>query len=145
MGSSRHWCMAAMAAATLSPLTVARAEVTMEELLQRLEVQEQKILVLERRLEIQDEATQATKETAPVASAGPRGFSLHSADSKNQLKFRGLLHMDGRYLDGEDPTGVTDSWQATRVRPTLEGTFGEIYDFKFMPDFGQGRTVIQDA
>ena len=40
---------------------------------------------------------------------------------------------------------MTDSWQATRVRPTLEGTVGGIYDFKFMPDFGQGRTVIQDA
>ena len=31
------------------------------------------------------------------------------------------------------------------MRPTIEGTFGGIYDFKIMPDFGQGRTVIQDA
>jgi len=31
------------------------------------------------------------------------------------------------------------------VRPIVEGTVGGIYDFRFMPDFGQGRTVIQDA
>jgi phosphate-selective porin OprO/OprP len=31
------------------------------------------------------------------------------------------------------------------VRPIIEGTFGGIYDFKFMPDFAQGKTVIQDA
>jgi phosphate-selective porin OprO/OprP len=139
------WRSAAIAAAAIAPFANARAEVTMEELLQRLEAQEQKILVLERRLEIQDESAKAAKETTAVVSAGPRGFSLRSADGKSQLKFRGVLHFDGRHLGGEDPTGLTDTWQATRVRPILEGMFGEIYDFKFMPDFGQGRTVIQDA
>ena len=33
----------------------------------------------------------------------------------------------------------------TRARPILEGTLGGIYDFRFTPDFGQGKTVIQDA
>jgi phosphate-selective porin OprO/OprP len=31
------------------------------------------------------------------------------------------------------------------VRPTIEGTFGGIYDFRFTPDFGGGRSVIIDA
>ena len=137
--------MAAIAAVTILPLANAGAEVTMEELLQRLEAQEQKILVLERRLEIQDEAARTAKDATPVVSAGPRGFSLRSADGQNQIKFRGLLQVDGRHLGGEDPTGLTDGWQATRVRPILEGSLGGIYDFKLMPDFGQGRTVIQDA
>ena len=55
--------------------------------------------------------------------------------------------MDGRFFISDDPSSVplTDTWQATRVRPILEGTLGGIYDFKFTPDFGQGRTVIQDA
>lgn len=144
MGNDRHLRAAVIAALALAPLA-AQAEVTTEELLRRLEEQEQKILVLERKLEIQDEAATAAKESTAVASAGPRGFSLKSADSKNQLRLRGTLHVDGRYLEGEDPGGVQDSWQATRVRPIFEGTFGGIYDFKFMPDFGQGRTVVQDA
>jgi phosphate-selective porin OprO/OprP len=55
-----------------------------------------------------------------------------------------VLHFDGRFML-DDETDVTDQWQATRVRPIIEGTVGGIYDFRFTPDFGQGRTVIQDA
>ncbi len=135
---------AVISALALAPIA-AQAEVTTEELLRRLEEQEKKILVLERKLEIQDEAATAAKESTALVSAGPRGFSLRSADSKNQLRLRGLLHVDGRYLEGTDPGGTNDTWQATRVRPMFEGSFGGIYDFRFMPDFGQGRTVIQDA
>ena len=144
MGKHRILRTAVIAALAASPLA-AQAQVTNEELLKRIEEQEQKILVLERKLEIQDESAASAKEATPVVSAGPKGYSLKSADGKNQLRLRGTMHLDGRYLDGEDPGGVVDSFQATRVRPTIEGTFAEIYDFKFMPDFGQGRTVIQDA
>jgi phosphate-selective porin OprO/OprP len=77
--------------------------------------------------------------------ASPKGFSIASADSKNQVKLRGLVHVDGRFFSDDDPEGLKDTWQATRVRPILEGTLGGIYDFRFTPDFGQGRTVIQDA
>lgn len=98
----------------------------------------------ERKLEIQDETAAAAKESAAVVSVGPKGFSLESADGNNQLRLRGLLHLDGRYLPDDD-AGVIDTFQATRVRPFIEGTVAGIYDFKFMPDFGQGRTVIQDA
>jgi len=145
MGNSRAWKTAAIAAATLAPLAAARAEVTMEELLQRLDDQEQKIRVLERRLEIQDEAATAAKETATVVSASSRGFTVRSADSANQLKIRGVLHVDGRYTNDDETTGAFDNFQATRVRPAIEGTLGGRYDFRLTPDFGQGRTVIQDA
>jgi phosphate-selective porin OprO/OprP len=101
--------------------------------------------VLERKLEITDEAGAAARESTPVVSAGPKGFSLKSADGKNQLRLRGTLHLDYRNISGTDPGGTVDTFVATRVRPTIEGTFAGIYDFKFMPDFGQGRTVIQDA
>ena len=131
--------------AALLPLAATAEEVSNEELLKRIEEQDQKILVLERKLEIQDEATASAKEATPVVSAGPKGFSLKSADGKNQLRLRGTLHLDYRNISGTDPGGTFDTFTATRVRPIFEGTFANIYDFKFMPDFGQGRTVIQDA
>jgi hypothetical protein len=57
VGKRRAWKTAAIAAAaTLAPFAAARADVTIEELQQRLDEQEQKIRVLERRLEIQDES-----------------------------------------------------------------------------------------
>ena len=90
-------------------------------------------------------STRRVLAAAPVVQASPRGFSIESADSKNQLKLRGVMHVDGRFFESDDPEGLKDTWQATRVRPIVEGTLGGIYDFKLTPDFGQGRTVIQDA
>jgi phosphate-selective porin OprO and OprP len=142
---AHRWRTAAVAAASLLPLTAARAAPTLEELVQRIEEQEQKILVLERKLEIKEEADKSAAGSAATVRADARGFSLRSADSKNQLRLRGVLHFDGRNLTNDDPNDTKDTWQATRVRPFIEGTVGGIYDFRFMPDFGQGRTVIQDA
>jgi phosphate-selective porin OprO/OprP len=142
---AQRWRAAALAAASLLPLAAARAEPSIADLMQRLEEQEQKILVLERKLEIKEEADKSIASTAAVAKASPRGFSIQSADASNQIKLRGVLHFDGRYLGNDDPNGTTDTWQATRIRPIVDGTVGGIYDFRFTPEFGQGRTVIQDA
>jgi phosphate-selective porin OprO and OprP len=142
---AHRWRTAAVAAASLLPLNAARAQPTLEELIQRIDEQEQKILVLERKLEIKEEAEKTAAGSAATVRADSRGFALRSADGKNQLRLRGVMHFDGRNLTNDDPNGVTDTWQATRVRPIVEGTVGGIYDFRFTPDFGQGRTVIQDA
>ena len=139
-----RWRAAALAAATLLPLSSARAQPTVEELLRRLDEQGQKILVLERKLELKEEADKAATASNAVVKASDRGFSIQSADAQNQVRLRGVLHFDGRFMVDDD-TDLTDQWQATRVRPILEGTVGGIYDFRFTPDFGQGRTVIQDA
>jgi len=139
-----RWRAAALAAASLLPLSAARAQPTLEDLLKRIEEQDQKILVLERRLELKEEADKAAASTAAVPKASTSGFAIQSADGQNQVKLRGVLHVDGRFML-EDDTDLTDQWQATRVRPIIEGTVGGIYDFRFTPDFGQGKTVIQDA
>jgi phosphate-selective porin OprO/OprP len=131
-------------AAALLPAVV-QADPTNAELLQKIEELSQKVLVLERRLEVQDEATKTAAITASVVKASPRGFSIASADSQNQVKLRGVVHVDSRFFGSDDPEGLKDTWQATRVRPIVEGTLGGIYDFRITPDFGQGRTVIQDA
>jgi phosphate-selective porin OprO/OprP len=139
--------LAAVAITTLAPLAIASAEPTNAELLQRIDELSQKILVLERKIEIDDDATKAAATTTATVKASPKGFAIQSADSQNVVKVRGTVHIDGRFFESDDPssTPITDSWVAQRVRPTIEGTLGGIYDFKFMPDFGQGKTVIQDA
>jgi phosphate-selective porin OprO/OprP len=142
--SSTRRVLAAAVAAALLPAVV-QADPTNAELLQKIEELSQKVLVLERKLEVQDEATKTAATTAPAIKAGPRGFSIASADSQNQIKLRGVVHIDGRFFESDDPEGLKDTWQATRVRPIVEGTLGGIYDFRITPDFGQGRSVIQDA
>ena len=116
--SSTSRFLAAAIAAALLPAVV-QADPTNAELLQKIEELSQKVLVLERRLEVQDEATKTAATTAPVVKASPRGFSIASADSKNQLKLRGVMHLDGRFFGSDDPEGLKDTWQATRVRPFL--------------------------
>jgi phosphate-selective porin OprO and OprP len=141
--SNRRALAAAITAALLP--AIVQADPTNAELLQKIEELSQKVLVLERKLDVQDEATKAAVATMPVVTASPRGFSIASGDSQNQIKLRGTVHIEGRFFESDDPEGLKDTWQATRVRPIVEGTLGGIYDFKVMPDFGQGRTVIQDA
>jgi phosphate-selective porin OprO and OprP len=112
---------------------------------QKQEEQDQKVLVLERKLEIQEEANKAALASTPVVKASARGFSIQSADGQNQIKLRGLVQTDGRFFTDDYAGDPPDTWQVTRARPILEGTLGGIYDFKFMPDFGQGKAIIQDA
>ena len=79
--SNRRVLATAIAAALLP--AAAQADPTNEELLQKIDELSQKVLVLERKLEVQDEATKTAATTTPVVKAGPKGFSLASADSQN--------------------------------------------------------------
>ena len=118
----------------------------LSDLRDRLEAQEQKIRVLERKLELQDEATKAAVPSTPVVRASPQqGFRIQSADAANVLRVRGVLHFDGRYFPDDVTPETADTWIFRRVRPTLEGTLNGIYDFRFTPDFAGGRTFILDA
>lgn len=117
----------------------------LSDLRKRLDAQEQQIKVLERKLELNDEAAKAAAATAPVVKAGPKGFSFASADGANVVKLKGTLHFDGReYLDENTPP-TADTWIFRRIRPTIEGTLNGIYDFRFTPDFAGGKTIILDA
>jgi phosphate-selective porin OprO/OprP len=118
----------------------------LSDLRDRLESQEQKIRVLERKLELEDEATKATVSATPIVRASPQqGFRIQSADGANVARLRGVLHFDGRYFADDNTAETADTWLLRRVRPTFEGTFNKIYDFRFTPDFAGGRTFILDA
>ena len=140
---------------------------------------EQRIQLLERRLEAQQQATSAALQSATAAQtatpaqtaqqspaqhavteqqaasatvsspqifAGPGGFSFQSADGANQIRFHGEFDFDGRYYDDKlTPDGSRSTWLLRRARPIVEGTFANIFDFRFNPDFAGGKTVIQDA
>jgi phosphate-selective porin OprO/OprP len=90
-------------------------------------------------------ANNAPNPTALVGNFGAQGFTLQTVDGANQIHFRGNVSVDDRdFSDSATPT-TADTWLIRKLRPTLEGTLDSIYDFRFMPDFGQGKTIIQDA
>jgi len=87
----------------------------------------------------------APDPNALIGRFGADGFTLRSVDGANTLHLRGNISVDGRYFsDGGTPVSA-DTWLVRRLRPTIEGTLDGRFDFRFMPDFGLGKSVVQDA
>jgi phosphate-selective porin OprO/OprP len=106
---------------------------------------DQRARIAERKLELIDEEAAKAKETAAVVSAGERGFNFKSADSQFIVKVRGTLHADGRQFLDDDALSQRDAFFLRRVRPTIEATFADWADVKFMPDFAGGVLQVIDA
>ncbi|PYQ66426.1 MAG: porin, partial [Acidobacteria bacterium] len=106
---------------------------------------DQKIRVLDRKIEIDKEAADEKAKSAGQATAGKDGFSLRSADGNYVLRLRGYVQLDGRFWTGDEQKPQIETFVLRRVRPIFEGTVYKIFDFRIMPDFGQGQTVLQDA
>jgi phosphate-selective porin OprO and OprP len=122
---------------------------------------DQKVRVLDRKNELAEETATTKKKETPVIKASPNGFGLESADGQNSIRLRGLLQTDYRSFEkGKSGVGAisvaappgfypandaNDSFLARRVRPTVEGTLGGIYDFRFTPEFGDNKSEVVDA
>jgi phosphate-selective porin OprO and OprP len=115
---------------------------TQDEKIQELD---QKVRVLERKDEIRQEQEAEKAKTATSVTSGKDGFSIKSADGAYVLKLRGYAQLDGRFFRNDDERPAVDTFTLRRVRPIFEGTVFKIFDFRIMPDFGQGQTVLFDA
>ena len=90
--------LTAVLPATVSLADEANATAENPTLEQRLEQAEQRIRVLERRLELADETATAATKSTPVVKAAPAGVSIAAADSSTVIKLRGNLAVDGRFF-----------------------------------------------
>lgn len=124
---------------------------------------DQKIRVLDRKNELAEEAAAAKKKETPIVKASEKGFGLQSADGQHEIKLRGLIQADGRYFDqgknltqkaasGASTAGYLDNTEDAsnttllrRVRPIIEGTVFGKYDFRFTPEYGDGKSQVVDA
>jgi phosphate-selective porin OprO/OprP len=106
---------------------------------------DQRLRVLERNLELAAEKEAQDAKAKPVVVAGKDGFALRSADGAFQFRLRGYLQFDGRAYFDDDARPVSDTFVVRRARPVFEGTVYKIFDFKFMPDFGGGQSVLYDG
>ena len=105
---------------------------------------DQQVKIVDRKLEVQQDSTQEEALTRPVVEVGPQGFFIRSKDNSYNLRIGGYMQADGRfYLSEPKPTG--SEFLIRRLRPYFEGTVGKYYDFRFMEDFGQGTTILEDA
>jgi phosphate-selective porin OprO/OprP len=87
----------------------------------------------------------ATDPNTLLGSFGSNGYTLQSADGTNVIHFRGNVSVDGRFFSDSYTPVTADTWLVRRLRPTLEGTLDGNIDFRIMPDFAQGKTILQDG
>lgn len=82
----------------------------------------------------------------PIVGAGSDGFFIKSANGDFALKFRGLVNLDGRfYTESNDQSPASDQFLLRRARGYFEGTIYKYFDFRVMPEFGQGSATLYDA
>lgn len=106
---------------------------------------EEKIGILERRLEIQAEAEAARKETGSTAQGNREGFFLKSNDGDFQIKWRGYVHADARYFADDPDNRWGNSFLVRRVRPILEATAWKFYGVRILTDFANSAVSLLDA
>ena len=80
----------------------------------------------------------------PVTSGFDNGFFIQSASGDNRLVFGVVAQMDGRF-SVDDPAPFTNTFLLRKARPIFSGRVAKYFDFKLMPDFGNGTAVLQDA
>jgi phosphate-selective porin OprO/OprP len=106
---------------------------------------DQKVRVLERQRENDQEAALAAAKTAPKIKLGENGFSFSSADSNFVTQIHGLVQLDHRAFYQADNIKGTDGFLLRRARPIFSGTVFRDFDYNFTPDFGGSTVQIQDA
>lgn len=111
---------------------------------EQLHALEQKLLVLERKQEIKDEAAATAAPTVPKITINDKGFTLASADGANSVKIRGLVQLDNRLFFNDN--GITNNaFVLRRARLISEGVFAKNYNFQLVTEFGGSSVSILDA
>lgn len=131
--------------ALLGASVIAGANAVADELNNRIQELDQKIRVVERKLEIADETAATKAKETPKVSAGSSGFALAAADKSFELKLRGLIQADARFFQGDDAKPQADTFTLRRVRPTLDVTLGGKGEFRVTPEFAGSSTTLLDA
>jgi len=108
---------------------------------------DQRLRVIERRLELQAEEAAARAAKEPVVSLSPKGLAIKSPASDGiEVKFKALVQGDGRFfLDDESTPPNNNTFLLRRVEPTLEGTWGPLVGFRVQAQLAGDSATINDA
>jgi phosphate-selective porin OprO/OprP len=110
---------------------------------------EQKLDVLEKKQEAQDQeaaAAAAAAKAAPKAAITDKAFVFTSGDGANSLHIGGQVQLDSREFLADGGGIQNNTFILRRARPIIDGTIDKIYTFQFVPEFGGTSPVsIYDA
>ncbi len=124
---------------------LAAEDADIELLKKQIQELDQKVRVLEREREIDQDGAAAAAKAAPKLTLGANGFSFASADSNYVAQLHGVVQFDSRTFFHDGGLNGNDGFLIRRARPILSGTFYHDFDYMFVPDFGGSTVQIQDA
>ena len=107
---------------------------------QRIEALDQQLKSLERKRELDQETAETKAREAPTVSLASNGLVVRSADSNFLMNVHGYVQADARFYFN-DRDQANDTFLLRRVRPIVEGTVYNKFDYRFMPDFGSGNVT----
>jgi phosphate-selective porin OprO/OprP len=87
----------------------------------------------------------AQAATPPLVVKWNNGLDIGTADGANDFQIGTLIELDGRFVPDDPLHEVTDTFVMRRVRPIFQGRAMKYFEFRLMPDFGNGQTVLFDA
>ena len=163
----RHTPLSIALALVLLPLHAVAAEPTLEELARRLQALEQRLgttvdapatalsvadldqrlRVIERRLELQEEeAANRAANTPTVTLSASKGLAVKSPPPGDvEVKFKALVQGDGRFYIDDDERPQNDTFLLRRVEPTIEGTWGPLLAFRLQAQLAGDSATVNDA
>lgn len=89
-------------------------------------------------------AQQAPPPAAPFTAGWQDGFVLQTANGDYRLVLGLVAQTDGRFALG-DAKPIVNTFTIRKARPTFSGRVARYFDFKVMPDFGNGAATLVDA
>lgn len=159
----------ALACALAGPVQAQSAPPTVEELARRLQAIEQRLgtapatpaptdangladldqrlRVIERRLELQAEEAQAKAASTPTVSlSANKGLAIKSPPPGDvELRLRGLVQADGRFYIDDDAVPQNDTFLWRRAQLNLEGNWGPLLAFRLTPELAGDSVTLLDA
>ena len=108
---------------------------------------DQRLRVIERKLDLQAEEAEARVASTPVVSlSAAKGLSVKSPPPGDvELKFRGLAQADGRFYIDDDAIPQNDTFLWRRAQLTIEGSWGPLLAFRLTPELAGDSVTLLDA
>lgn len=89
--------------------------------------------------------SKSESSTSPITAGWDNGFFIRSPDKQFELRITGQLQADYRGYENDNDHADVDTFLMRRARLGIEADMYKYYEFRFLPDFGQGQAVVQDA
>jgi phosphate-selective porin OprO and OprP len=111
----------------------------------QLDEMAQKVRLLERQRDLDQEAETTKAKDAPKIIVGASGLSVGSADSNFVFQLHGLVQIDNRTFFHDNNLQGNDTFLLRRARPIFSATVYHDFDFYLTPDFGNTTVQVLDA